>query len=102
MSDAATRAELDRYFRLIERQLPGRFRRFARWLRRPTMLPARIVVSILLIIGGIFSFLPILGFWMLPLGLLVIAQDLPFLQRPLVRLFQWGERKWTQWRSRRS
>ena len=32
-------------------------------------------------------------------GLLVIAQDLTFLQKPLVRLFQWGERKWHKWHS---
>lgn len=99
MSDAATQAELDRYFRLMERRLPPRFRMFLRLLRRPSMLPARIIVSILLIIGGVFSFLPILGLWMLPLGLMVIAQDLPFLQGPVVRLLQWGERKWTKWRS---
>ncbi|MDH3474825.1 MAG: hypothetical protein OEM59_14165 [Rhodospirillales bacterium] len=29
-------------------------------------------VGILLVVGGIFGFLPILGFWMIPLGLLVI------------------------------
>ena len=32
-------------------------------------------------LGGIFSFLPLLGVWMLPLGLLLIAQDVPFLQK---------------------
>ena len=37
--------------------------------------------SILLILGGIFSFLPVLGLWMLPLGLLLIAQDVPLLQK---------------------
>lgn len=99
MSDTATRAELDRYFRLIERRLPMRFSRFLRLLRRPSMMPARIAVSILLIVGGLLSFLPVLGFWMLPLGLMVIAQDLPFLQKPLVRLFHWCERRWASWRS---
>ncbi len=34
---------------------------------------------------------------MLPLGLIIIAQDLPFLQPPLVRIFQWIERKWENW-----
>ena len=27
--------------------------------------------------GGIFQFLPVLGLWMLPLGLLLFAQDVP-------------------------
>ena len=33
---------------------------------------------------------------MLPLGLLLFAQDLPFLQGPLVRMLAWIERKWTE------
>lgn len=100
MSDAATKAELDRYFDWIETQLPTRLGRFLHWLRQPSMLLARIVVSILLIIGGLLAFLPILGFWMLPLGLMIIAEDLPFLQPPLVRIFQWIERKWEDWHHR--
>jgi hypothetical protein len=29
-------------------------------------------------IGGVFGFLPILGFWMLPLGIAFVALDFPF------------------------
>jgi hypothetical protein len=61
----------------------------------------RIPLALLLILGGIFSFLPVLGLWMLPLDLLLIAQDLPFLQRPLAKGLGWGERKWTEWQNRR-
>lgn len=100
MSNAAVRAELDRYFDWIEQHLPGWLGRFLHWLRQPSMLIARIFVCLLLVIGGVLSFLPILGFWMLPLGLIIIAQDLPFLQRPLVRVFQWIERKWGNRRSK--
>ena len=64
----------------------------------------RLLVAVLLIVGGVFSFLPILGLWMLPLGLLLIAQDVPILQGPILAAFRWAERKWTQtkavWRSR--
>lgn len=35
----------------------------------------RLFFGALLIVGGIFSFLPILGIWMLPLGLLYLAVD---------------------------
>ena len=53
-----------------------------------------------LIIGGIFSFLPVLGLWMLPLGLILIAEDLPFLQGPMARMLGWIERKWLVAKSR--
>ncbi|MCP4936570.1 MAG: hypothetical protein GY927_20820 [bacterium] len=42
---------------------------------------ARMTVGLLLIIGGILGFLPILGFWMIPLGLLVLSHDLPSVRR---------------------
>ncbi|SFO57497.1 hypothetical protein SAMN04488056_108149 [Cohaesibacter marisflavi] len=42
---------------------------------------ARKVLGVLLILGGILGFLPILGFWMLPLGLLILSIDLPFLRK---------------------
>ena len=32
-------------------------------------------------IGGVLGFLPILGFWMFPLGMAFIALDLPFTQK---------------------
>ncbi|QFT80228.1 hypothetical protein FIU89_06350 [Roseovarius sp. THAF27] len=35
----------------------------------------RLVLGILLIIGGIFGFLPVLGFWMIPLGVAVASLD---------------------------
>lgn len=37
----------------------------------------RSILGVLFMIGGVFGFLPILGFWMLPLGLAFIALDFP-------------------------
>ena len=34
-------------------------------------------IGVLLIIGGLLGFLPILGFWMIPAGLALIALDIP-------------------------
>lgn len=45
----------------------------------------RSFVGILFMIGGIFGFLPVLGFWMLPLGLALIALDLPPLRKSIER-----------------
>ena len=33
---------------------------------------------------------------MLPLGLLLFAQDVPFLQTPMARMLGWIERKWLE------
>ena len=88
--------ELDRHFAWFEGKLPPRPARFVGWLRRPSSRWVRIPLALLLILGGIFSFLPILGLWMLPLGLLLFAQDVPVLQGPLVRLLAWVERKWLE------
>ena len=49
---------------------PGRW-----WLRLP--------VALVFIAGGLVGFLPFVGFWMLPIGLVLIAIDLPIL-RPMV------------------
>ena len=41
----------------------------------------RLVLGLLLIVGGVLGFLPILGFWMIPLGVAVAALDV----KPIVR-----------------
>lgn len=89
-----TTTELNKYFDMINRRLPTRMSASIEWLRKPSSFTARLIAAVLLILGGFFSFLPILGVWMLPLGLMLIAQDLPFLQKPLVKAFKWVEAKW--------
>lgn len=55
----------------------------ARRLRRrlPGWRPARLGLGLALVAGGMLGFLPILGFWMIPLGLSVLAVDSPPLRR---------------------
>jgi len=60
------------------------------------LVACRILLAIRLIFGGVFSFLPVPGLWILPLGLVLFAQDLPFLQRPMARMLGWVERKWIE------
>jgi hypothetical protein len=96
-----TEERLHQHFDDLQAKLPAGAARTLQWLRRPSAWLVRIPVGILLIIGGIFSFLPILGLWMLPLGLLLLALDLPFLQGPVVGLIDWVKLKWQQWRNRR-
>jgi hypothetical protein len=92
----ADRIELDRHFAWFEARLARGPAKFVGWLRKPSSRYARIPLAILLILGGIFSILPVLGLWMLPLGLLLFAQDVPFLQKPMAKLLGWIERKWIE------
>jgi hypothetical protein len=55
--------------------------------------PVRIVIGCLLILGGIFSFLPILGIWMLPLGIMVLSTDVPWVRRRWRRFLVWFEKR---------
>src|SRR4051794_20777212 len=90
------KSEIDRHFAWFEAKLPPRPAAFVRWLRKPSSRLVRIPLALLLVVGGVFSFLPILGLWMLPLGLLLIAQDVPVLQKPLAQMLGWIERKWIE------
>jgi hypothetical protein len=62
-------------------------------VRRPSAVWFRALAATLLVAGGIVGFLPILGFWMVPLGLALVAIDLPFLRGPLAQLLGFINRK---------
>ena len=94
----AVRRELEQYVDAICTHLPQWACRALVWLRKPSRWAVRIVAALLLVLGGLLSFLPVLGLWMLPLGLIVISQDLPFLQRPLLHAFRWADRRSRKWR----
>lgn len=74
-------------------------------LRRDSWFPIRFPVALALIAGGVFSFLPVLGIWMLPLGLLLLAVDLPILRGPIsvliIRARRTGKAWLRRWRDRR-
>ncbi len=41
----------------------------------------RTLIGSILVILGLFGFLPILGFWMIPLGLIVLSVDVAIVRR---------------------
>jgi hypothetical protein len=86
--------ELDEHLERFRRRLPGWAAGFLGWLWQPRLHWVRIPIGVVLILGGIVGFLPILGFWMIPLGLIIMAKDIPLLQPTLVRFLDWVERKW--------
>ena len=54
---------------------------------------ARILLGVVLILGGVLGFLPILGFWMLPLGVMVLAREVPAVARLVERLHRRWQRR---------
>ncbi|MYK28810.1 MAG: hypothetical protein F4048_09095 [Gammaproteobacteria bacterium] len=61
-----------------------------KWGRDHVPPGVRSLIGALLMVGGVFGFLPILGFWMFPLGLAFAALDFPparrWLDARMVRL----------------
>jgi hypothetical protein len=93
------RQELRQAFRRFEKEVPAWIASAMRWLRHPDSRWVRIPVGVLLILGGVFAILPGLGIWMLPLGLLLLAADVPFLRRPVARFTVWSAEKWAAFRA---
>ncbi len=95
---------LDQAYRGLEDEVPDRVSRAIRWLRDPQARWIRLPVGILLIASSGLWFLPVLGIEFLPLGLLLIAQDVPFLREPVGRATIWLEEQWLKlkrwWKSR--
>jgi len=52
-----------------------------RTMALPASRLARMGIGIALVIGGFLGFLPILGFWMVPLGLIILSVDVPVVRR---------------------
>jgi hypothetical protein len=85
-----------RLAKLIDR-LPTSLAATVRFLRRPSGRWLRIPAGLLLILGGLLFFLPIFGIWMLPLGLFLLAEDLPLLRSWRTRILDWIERHRPEW-----
>ncbi len=53
----------------------------------------RIVIGGVLVLLGCFGFLPVLGFWMIPLGLLILSYEFASIRRWRRRMMvKWGRR----------
>lgn len=100
---------LDEAYARLEAQFPERMRPLLRWLHSPRSRPVRIPLGILCLLAGFLWFLPVVGLEFFPIGLLLIAQDVPWLRRPVAAMTHWlldrYERlrdAWKRWRSRRN
>ena len=67
----------------------GKFR-----IRLPRSRVVRIALGVALLTGGMLFFLPVLGLWMLPLGVVILSGEFAAIRRWRRRLaLWWGRRK---------
>ena len=60
-------------------------RNVTRWANDKLPPVVRSILGVLFFIGGCFGFLPILGFWMIPVGIMLVMLDLPFTRHRVVK-----------------
>ena len=84
-----------------EEQTEGGRARTIRLLGREIVMPQsrllRIVIGGLLVLLGCFGFLPVLGFWMIPVGLVILSYEFATVRRWRRRFEVW----WAEKRGRR-
>jgi hypothetical protein len=51
------------------------------------------MLRVALIVGWGFLPLPVVGIWMLPVGLALLAHDIPIMRAPITRLLHFTNRK---------
>lgn len=93
------RQRFDRQFDYVAQLVPG-LRGPLRIIRARGWWIVRLPLALLFIAGGLLSFLPVLGLWMLPLGLLLLAVDLPLLRAPMSVFLIRARRRidvWIRW-----
>ncbi len=81
---------------IIDEDLPPRRKitLLGREFQMPQSRRWRVTIGILLILGGILGFLPVLGFWMLPLGIFILSYEFAWVRRRRRRAtVWWGRRK---------
>ena len=71
-----TDLRLQRIFDRIKKRIPWT-EKAVNWISQPDRHWIRLPVAVLFLLGSLLSFLPGLGIWMLPVGLLLLSIDLP-------------------------
>lgn len=89
----------ERQFQTLTRHFPWATRPL-RTMRNPMLWLVRLPIAILLIAGGFLAILPFFGLWMIPVGLLLLAIDVPRLKGPIAAALIRGRRRLTGLRRR--
>jgi hypothetical protein len=70
-----------------------RLRFMGREITLPRSRLVRMALGIAMVMLGILGFLPILGFWMVPVGLLILSYDIAAIRRLRRRFVLWWSRR---------
>jgi len=83
--------EVDRF----QDHIPTWVGRNVNWLRGERVKWVRVPTGVALIGCGVLGFLPLplVGIWMLPVGLALLAHDIPRMRSPIARLLHFTNRK---------
>jgi hypothetical protein len=68
--------------------------RLMRWAQRRLPPGIRTLCGLVLMAAGVLGFLPILGFWMFPLGVALVIADFPPLRRRMERWLNDSRRRY--------
>jgi purine-cytosine permease-like protein len=66
---------------------------FGRRIHMPQSRPVRIAMGVALCVFGVLGFLPVLGFWMIPLGVLILSYEFALVRRLRRRSIVWWEKR---------
>lgn len=91
---------LERAYLVIERHAPRFVVRGLESVRGPGKRWLRVPLGFFLILCSFFWFLPVVGLEFLPLGLLVLAEDVPALHKPVGRGMMWLFLRYLRFRRR--
>ncbi len=105
MTDTARKHEhrLRRQVSALTRKAPGS-ERYVEPMIHGKLWMLRLPVALFLIVGSFLAVLPFFGLWMLPLGLLLLAVDVPLLRPTVSGAMIRGRRRignWLRARNRR-
>ena len=73
-----------------------RMKLWGRTVRLPRSRPLRVVF----IAMGLVGFMPVVGFWMIPVGLAILSVDSPLARRFRRRAEVWVLRRYNRWKGR--
>jgi hypothetical protein len=81
--------EMDR----LQKHIPSSVGHNLNRLRGKRAIWMRVLTGVALVGAWCFFPLPIVGFWMLPVGLALLAHDIPMIRRPMARLLHFANRQ---------